>query len=485
MLRFVPTCLAALVAVFPAACGTSPAKPHTLHVATAAAPIPSGEYLATIHTPFVGPIHARLIAEARPDGFKANTPPGVAWSLVGGVERLLGPLILPFLFPSGMLLTWESHWPEGEKPGEGTLGLGSLEAFRANTRIIDGASPIEVRWRDDRLIALVTLEPAAGSPPHADYAALVAKTREILPAAYFDPELAAAKAVRGYLDDLASGAAKANDDAEFLFASAMAARKNIAKYGTPLAYPKPSPESTAMFAGKDQPRPSFKVTQDGDIATLRIDAFLDDAATDEAFTAALAGNPRALILDLRTCPGLELGAARAAGWLSDSHTNLGMYFDATRRAEVLEGKPATPGTAALAHEDGSLSAGATMYANRGLLHASAPPQHHAFLGPVAVLTSRRTSSTAEMLVAALTRSGRAKSFGEATAGRPMLAREFDLGQGWAVRIAAYDFVDADGKPLPKGGLPPSVSIDRAKAPAAAKEHLLRELSKAQPHADAK
>lgn len=414
-----------------------------------------------------------MILQADAQGFKANTPPGVAWGLVGGVERLLGPLVLPFVFPSGMILTWESSWPTVGHPGVGSLGVGSLDTLRARTVVRDPSSPFEVRWRDDRLIATITLTPWERAPARIDYRELVASLGRMLPQHYFDPDLAASKPVRGYLGDLAAGAAKAGDDIEFLFASAMTARKHIAKYGTPVAYPKPTEESRAAFASSSQPRPTFHVSSDGGITTLRMDSFLDDATTDAAFGEALATKPAGLILDLRTCPGMELGSIRAAAWLGAQDLSMGVYYSAAHRATMRTKPPRLPDERPVTGGD----VAQRVLARDGFVNPVVMPHPGAFHGPLAILTSRRTSSTAETLTAVLVRTGRARSFGEPTAGRPMLDKEIDLGQGWAVRLAAYDYALPDGSPLPAGGVRPSVAVDKAKAPAAARAFLLREIER--------
>lgn len=466
--------LAGLVGLI-AGCGVTPARSNV--PATPARPL-SGEYVATFHTQFVGPIRARMVAEPTEKGFKANTPPGVAWGLVGGVEKLLGPLFAPFVFPSGMILTWESGVPRGDAPGEGTIGVGSLESLRARTRVTSQGAPVEVRWRDGRLIGLVDLKPLAASPSFADYPALVAKAREEFPRHYFDPELAQSRQVRSYFEDLGSVADKANDDVEFLFGAVFAGRKNIARYGTPLVFPKEVPESDALFAGKaDSPKP-YAIS--GDLAletvTLRIDAFVDDAMVDEGFRAALSTKPKALILDLRTCPGIELSAFRAAGWLVNSPLPAGTYVGSARR-RLITGSDERPVTEVRIGEQTSSSAFASQLATEQALHFEILPRPDGFAGPVVLLTSRRTSSTTEALIAVLAAAGRVSVVGEPTAGRPMLSREFDLGQGWAMRIAAYDFITPDGTRIGRAGVEPTLRVGREEAPKAARDWIARVLGK--------
>ncbi|CAG0971783.1 hypothetical protein PHYC_01287 [Phycisphaerales bacterium] len=449
-------------------CGATPARSNV--PPTPARPL-SGEYVATFHTQFVGPIRARMIAEPTEQGFKANTPPGVAWGLVGGVEKLLGPLFTPFVFPSGMILTWESTLPRDGGHGQGTIGVGSIDSLRARTRIVAQDSPVEVRWRDGRLIGLLDLKPGPGPAPFADYAALAARAREEFPARYFDPVLARSRPVQNYLDDLAAVASKSHDDIEFLFGALFAGRKNIARYGTPMIFPREQPASRSMFAGKSEAPKPIAVSGDpqSQTVTLRIDAFMEDALVDEGFRKALATRPKALILDLRTCPGVELAAFRAATWLTDVPLRLGTYVGAAKRGSPDEGSAPV----ARICSESSSAALTDRLALEQALAFEALPRADGFSGPVVVLTSRRTSSTAEALTTALAAAGRVTIIGEPTAARPMLSREFDLGQDWSMRIAAYDYIRPDGTRVPRGGLDPAVRAIPEQAPQVAREWLAR------------
>lgn len=472
--RLATLTLCLLLLALASACGIRPARPDV--PITPARPL-SGEYTATIHTTFVGPIRARMIAEPTPDGFKANTPPGAAWVLIGGLEKVLGPLFAPYLFPSGMLVTWQSTLPTDSNPGDGTIGVGSISAFRAATSMPTPDGPIEIRWKDNRLIALLTLAPTNPSNHFADYPALALAARDALPRYYFDPALARSRAVASYLDDLQSGAAASSDDLEFLFTAAFAARKHIARHGTPLLYPLPTPDADRLFQGKAKPPKPFRVSADSlsGISVLRIDAFVDDATTDAAITEALATSPRALILDLRTCPGIELTAFRAASSFFTSPVEAGAFFGPTDRDLWLRDDVSSATTLEFSTDSGGDEA-TTRLLTLGAARIRVQPKPDAYAGPLAVLTSRRTSSTAEALATLLVRSGRARSFGEPTAGRPLLSREVELGQGWAMRIAAFDYRPATGQRIGPKGEPPSTRCPREDALNLATEWLTAELA---------
>ena len=101
-----------------------------------------GVYKATVRAPFVGPISARFTAEPTEGGFVANSRPGVAWDMIGGVRGLLGQVFVPFLFPGGIILKWQSQSPEHGKPGDGWIQVGGIKSAGAKTRMTDPNSPI-------------------------------------------------------------------------------------------------------------------------------------------------------------------------------------------------------------------------------------------------------------------------------------------------------------------------------------------------------
>ncbi len=161
-------------------------------------------------------------------------------------------------------------------------------------------------------------------------------------------------------------------------------------------------------------------------------------AVDHAFEEILSKHPCGIILDLHTCVGVEISSLRAAAWVIDKPLDAGIFFGRDQRSTVLHGKttdvpPVTVSDAA------SFVALQKTLDTRGSAHITVAPDPNAFRGPVAILTSNRTSSSAELPVWLLKHSGRAKVYGEATAGRPLLAREVGVGQGWVLRIASQDF----------------------------------------------
>ena len=500
MTRVLSLCAAAMLPLL-ASC-ISPAQPDDFtHEPEPELPL-GGRYDATFHTIFVGPVTARVTAEATQTGVKANTRSNVAWSMLGGLEGAAGPLLAPFIFPNGMILTWESTLPLDGQPGRGTIGVASLSSLRIPTIIHSTRGPIEIRFRDNRLFGLVALDridvPEGVEPPPrkiVDYRAIVARARQVLPGMLFDPAVAESATITKYLDDLDAGAAKAADDVEFLFATGVAARKHI-KFGFPLMYPKGEGAMSPLLAAhKDVPR-LFRVSFDDStrIATIRFDGFVEDDWVDAAFAEALANRPAALVLDLRSCPGVTLASVRVLRWLADrtltSHTLVGprMYQRApgiTWRSESgtavappsLSSTPAEPLLLpyTVVNRETTQTDLMKVLDSEDIIAIAMPPQPGAFTGPVAVLISRRTSSTAEMLADILAQSGRATLIGEPSGGRPTLTREVDVGQHWVLRAPAFQYLGPNDSVKLGKGLTPKLRASRDMAPKVAAELLLRQL----------
>jgi len=449
---------------------TTPAKPRE-----AARPSQTlqGEYVATFHTPYTGPIRCAMTVETGEHGIKGNTRPGVAWAMFEGVERLLGPLVAPFVFPSGMILTWKSDVGGGDKPAEGTLGVGSLSTLRVRTRLRSVDEPVELVYKDGRVVGVMTLEArAAGGGAVADYPALAAAAGEALHANLFDPELAASEQSTEYVKDLKAAAAKAQDDVEFLFGSFLAARRHV-KFGTPLIYRvEGEAESARLLAGRQEAPKAYTVTRDEatGVVTLRLDVMAEPAEVDAAFVEALGSKPAGLIVDLRTCVGPTLASLRAAQWVVRRPTEMGAFFGPGTRGEG-KNPDAAPTQRRLVRDGAEAAAGELALDAASFTAFAVEPEARAFAGPVLVLTSKRTSSTAEAMVAALQAAGRIEVVGEKTAGRPMLSRAYDVGQGWVLRVPAEDYRLASGAMVPKAGISPDHDCGKDSAPEHAKKRM--------------
>lgn len=474
-------CLAGVMLIAPGCTTTTPARPiQTVELPTAAdqPPVFNGVQTVTFHTRWLGPVRARLTFEPTPEGFKANTRTGVAWSLVGGLEGVLGPLLAPFLFPEGMILTWESALPTSGGIGEGTLGFGSVRTFRTPTTLYAPGQPFVVTAMGRRPLGFITVGPDA--PIGIDYAQLAARVSAELPVRFFDPVIGSGTGTQKYLADLREGASTAQDDAEWLFVTAVSAREHF-KTGWPLVYPRADVPGFERIAGawSASVKP-WSMTRDFDagLVTLELDALTDILGFDDALAAVESWDHRAMILDLRTCGGLDAATAfHAASRLLDTPAELGVLFGPSARARVL----ASPGEAdgARIEVGGGRTTGEleSELDRTGTARPVVMPGTTRYTRPIVVLAGRRTSGVGEWLVKLLKDSGRASVLGEPTAGRPLMSREFDLGQGWVLRCGAADLISG-GKRLSGEGVRPDARVGRDEAPRAAKEQLLKLLGEA-------
>ncbi len=469
-------------------CGTTPAKPRpAAHVQNVV--VPNGEYEVEFHSPWAGPVRGRMTFEALPDGFKANTRPGVAWEMVGGIESVLGPVFMPFLFPRGMILVWSSRLPStdpegGTVPGDGTIGAGDFESLRVRTQFVSAEEPVIVRLRDGRAVGVMTLRKAdpgsSAATRRTDYPALAHRTGELLREHLFDRKLLESGSYKSAWRGFLRNAEKARDDAEFLFGGIVAFRSNLTT-SMPLLFPRPTPEiSGPLVDGLDDLARTYRVEHDEKtgLTTVRFYAFLEPAFVDDAMSEALTHRPRGLVVDLRRCPGITLAALRLASLLLREPAHAGIVFlpearDKASAPTVPEGLPTVQGPwrgADILRVD-------ELLADRGVVELSVLPDLDAstrFDGPVAVLTSRRTSASAELLVHVLRSAGRALVVGDYTAGRPMLAREFDAGQGWTLLVPALDHRPREGPRLNGRGVEPDRRATR-NAPGVAARMLIERI----------
>jgi hypothetical protein len=328
------------------------------------------------------------------------------------------------------------------------------------------AGPIELVYKDGRVLSLFSLAPQSSdaSAERTNYTELAANVAASLPPLMYDPAQADARATRDYLRDLKAGAAKAQDDVEFLFAAAVAGRTNI-KTGVPLVLPRRGEaDSSQLLATYNALPKPYKVSYDAasGVTTLRIDAFVGVDLVDEAFTQALTPPPKGLILDLGTSPGIDLSSLRVLSWLCEQPVDAGMWFDAKARDAVLKDPKAAIAAAAATplDEDGNAETLETSLAQAGALRVTVAPRPHPYIGPVVLLTTKRTSASSEALACVLVKLGRVTHLGETTAGRPYLSREVDIGQGWALRANAFDYLPPDGATISGKGLRPSRRVDR-------------------------
>jgi carboxyl-terminal processing protease len=104
----------------------------------------------------------------------------------------------------------------------------------------------------------------------------------------------------------------------------------------------------------------------------------------------------------------------------------------------------------------------TMIMRGGQLKFSINPRVEAFSGPLAILVDRLSASTSEILANGLQDLGRARIFGERTAGAALPSNLQKLVNGDLLQFAFASYVSASGKLLEGAGVEPDVHIPLAR-----------------------
>lgn len=415
----------------------------------------TGQYIATIYTQMTGPLRGQLLAEPTADGFRANTPPDVAWSLIGGLKGSLGPIFVPFIFPRGMLLTWTSTLPTADAPGLGSIGFGTRTSMRLTTRISEPGAPVELILRDGRVVGLMTLQRAgSGDTLPTNHTALVAALDKIVEQSLYDPAVANSQQMRSFVDDLREGSAKVHDDFEFMLVQALAIRE-YPRIPTPMVYPKPLETMELELNLAENPVRPYIIQADETtgITTVRFDAIVDEGEVDEAFWLATRTNPQGLIVDLRKGAGLDVGALRVLSWLTTSPVDAGTFVGRRDRDEILAGSH--PPSKVVLTTPKDYEHLRDLLAQGLSANVRVTPVPEAFQGPVAVLLGSKASGTVEALASAIREHALAPTFGGSTKGQPFASSDFDLGQRWVARLCVAEFRPRIGESIVDSGVAPS------------------------------
>jgi carboxyl-terminal processing protease len=175
------------------------------------------------------------------------------------------------------------------------------------------------------------------------------------------------------------------------------------------------------------------VRDSGGIGYLRFNAFvLPVIAASRKLVASLS--PRdGLVIDLRgNGGGVVLVASGLSGWLSDRELVLGI----TNTRE-------------------------------GSQKLDVYPQAGAFTGPIAILIDGRSASTSEIMAAGLQEAGRARIFGERSAGAAMPSSFKALPTGDLFQYAVGDVTTPQARAIEGEGVTPDVIVKPARADLAA------------------
>jgi carboxyl-terminal processing protease len=116
----------------------------------------------------------------------------------------------------------------------------------------------------------------------------------------------------------------------------------------------------------------------------------------------------------------------------------------------------------------------TMHRRYGTEEFTAYPQRGAFLGPVAVLVDSASASTSEILAAGLQETGRARIFGETTAGAALPSMFRNLPTGDMLQYAVADIKTPHGMLLEGNGVTPDEPVALRRADCAVGRDPVRE-----------
>ncbi len=459
----------------------------------------SGKYEVAIHSYLIGSFHGRIAAEPKADGtgFVANSRPNIAWGMIGGMESALGPLVLPSLFPGGVILVWDSLLPGvnetgGAVPGEGEFGAG--KDFSVKSTIVAPDRPIDLSYKDRRVGVLQLRrlsEDELNSASATDYPALADRIEQAMRANLFDPKLANSGQVNAYLAKVHDAATKAQDDVEFGFGANVAWR-NTLKFSQTGVLRQLDPGVTELL--RDPSRPGWdksllRVTFDvpaadklGEdlprMATLQANWFLTPDDVDRVMQEATQTHEiDGLCLDLRSTFGGNLSALRVMAWLIDEPIEVGVVFSGAARDKVLKGDTADlprvdPAALGWSNDMGVVIAGEQddlrdLIEPAGGFVIRVKPAPTPFRGPVCVLTSSRTGGPGEALAQALQASKRATIIGRPSGGRMLVPKRLDVGQGWILQVPAYDYLSitpTGAQRIEGRGVTPDRSISSGSAP---------------------
>jgi|GEM_PF-3423928 len=447
---------------------------------------PSGKYVMMIETILAGPMYALVEAESLDGGksFKANTRPGIAWKNLPAGDGAIGALLAPFIFPRGMVIHMRASMPAPEPAAtaKGFIGAGTLAVMRVPLWVQpDGLLKVMLQDKAVAALSLRGLESQSPFGPDAGtgYAAAVGAMTTVARAHWYDqsagPTGVGSAAFAAFTQDAAKHASEAHDDLEMLFGLVTAWRKQK-DLPLPVLYRTREAGSVSRTAslGLDGSQPAtlqLDADSSGTHATVTLGVVRSSVNLSATLGALSSADLRSVVLDLRNCPGLEVGLLQVAQHLIAAPVSAGVWFGGADRADVARGA-SSPRRMELREAADFAAAEQALQAGEHveLVVMPAPSGDRLSRVPLSLIISRRTSGLGEVLAHVIARSRRGEGkateqdtdanfriFGEATSTRPQYSVEVALDvpvdadqlaaaarsglelSPWAARIATMDW----------------------------------------------
>jgi carboxyl-terminal processing protease len=186
-------------------------------------------------------------------------------------------------------------------------------------------------------------------------------------------------------------------------------------------------------------------------------------AINAAYTEVVARKADKLVIDLRRNGGGAFAVVPLVGHLIDEPIDAGVFVVGSWYADH-EGPPA-PREFSSAKPWRGYSVGAFQadVLTRPLTSYRIDPMQPVFRGPVAVLTSGRTISAAEIAADVLKVTGRAKIIGAKTPGIVLSSKLFDVPGGFHLRVPIADYYSSNGRRLEGAGVAPDIAVNASDA----------------------
>ena len=181
-------------------------------------------------------------------------------------------------------------------------------------------------------------------------------------------------------------------------------------------------------------------------------------AIDAAYEEIVARKAAKLIIDLRKNGGGAFAVVPLIGHLIKKPIDAGVFVVGSWYADHQEPPGPADFASAKPWRGYSVKAFQTDVLTRPLTSYRIDPMKPLFRGPVFVLTSRRSTSAAEIAADALKSIGRAKILGEETPGAVLSSKLFDIPGGFHLRVPIADYYSIKGGRLEGVGVTPDISV---------------------------